>query len=299
MATALRPMNTGEILDRTFNLYRNNFPLFAGIALLPPALNLALNVSQLLTTQFASGINAVMINGLSSAGLFVVYLLGTIVAAAATVHAVSMVHLGQGTTIGASYRGIQPYFWRLVGLGALLVLLGVALALPFIVLLALSFGMREYAALFGALTALAVLAFIVLGIHFYARFSVSMSALVLEKVGAVQAMRRSMFLTKGASGRIWLMIILTGIIAFAVAFALEIPALLLLNTKIISLFTFRLLIALAGFIAGTVVGPISSISLVLIYYDQRIRKEAFDLQIMMDALGQTNPQQAISATPIG
>lgn len=299
MTTALRPMNTGEILDRTFNLYRNNFPLFAGIALLPPALNLALNVTQLITTQFASGINAVVISGLSSAGLFVVYLLGTIVAAAATVHAVSMVHLGQGTTIGASYRGIQPYFWRLVGLGVLLVLLGVALALPFIVLLALSFGMREYAALFGALTALAVLAFIVLGIHFYARFSVSMSALVLEKVGAVQAMRRSMFLTKGASGRIWLMIILTGIIAFAVAFALEIPVLLLLNAKIISLFTFRLLIALVSFIAGTVVGPVSSISLVLIYYDQRIRREAFDLQIMMDALGQTNPQQAISATPIG
>jgi hypothetical protein len=44
-------MNTGEILDRTFNLYRNNFMLFAGIAVLPPALYLALNVSQLIITQ--------------------------------------------------------------------------------------------------------------------------------------------------------------------------------------------------------------------------------------------------------
>jgi hypothetical protein len=36
--TPLRPMSTGEILDRTFNLYRNNFVLLAGIAVLPPAL---------------------------------------------------------------------------------------------------------------------------------------------------------------------------------------------------------------------------------------------------------------------
>jgi len=40
MTTPLRPMSTGEILDRTFNLYRNNFVLFAGIAVVPPALML-------------------------------------------------------------------------------------------------------------------------------------------------------------------------------------------------------------------------------------------------------------------
>src|SRR5262249_16845059 len=31
----LVPMNTGELLDRTFSLYRNNFLLFAGIMLFP------------------------------------------------------------------------------------------------------------------------------------------------------------------------------------------------------------------------------------------------------------------------
>jgi len=33
MNTALRPMSTGEVLDRTFNLYRNHFLLFSGIAI--------------------------------------------------------------------------------------------------------------------------------------------------------------------------------------------------------------------------------------------------------------------------
>ena len=46
MSTPLRPMSTGEILDRTFNLYRNNFVLFAGIAIVPPALMVALQLIQ-------------------------------------------------------------------------------------------------------------------------------------------------------------------------------------------------------------------------------------------------------------
>ena len=32
MATQLRPLSLGEVLDRTAELYRTNFPLFAGIA---------------------------------------------------------------------------------------------------------------------------------------------------------------------------------------------------------------------------------------------------------------------------
>ena len=56
-------------------------------------------------------------------------------------------------------------------------------------------------------------------------------------------------------------------------------------------------IYLAEFIGGTVAGPIATIALVLVYYDQRVRKEAFDLQMMMDALGQAVPQQAAAAPP--
>jgi hypothetical protein len=32
MSTALRPLSTGEVLDRTFVLYRKHFFLFTGIA---------------------------------------------------------------------------------------------------------------------------------------------------------------------------------------------------------------------------------------------------------------------------
>ncbi|MGD0956950.1 MAG: hypothetical protein ABR953_08975 [Candidatus Acidiferrales bacterium] len=40
----LRPLSLGEILDRTFSLYRRNFLLFLGITALPHLLILALNL---------------------------------------------------------------------------------------------------------------------------------------------------------------------------------------------------------------------------------------------------------------
>src|SRR5579859_2747686 len=47
MDLALRPMSTSQVLDRTFHLYRNNFVLFAGIALIAPALSLIAALLQL------------------------------------------------------------------------------------------------------------------------------------------------------------------------------------------------------------------------------------------------------------
>ena len=44
----LRPLNLGEVLDRTFTLYRRHFPLFVGISAIPQTLVLALNVISLL-----------------------------------------------------------------------------------------------------------------------------------------------------------------------------------------------------------------------------------------------------------
>ncbi|MGB0063314.1 MAG: hypothetical protein WBP85_02620, partial [Terracidiphilus sp.] len=47
MQAALRPMNLGEILDRTFEIYRKRFLLFIGIAALPAAAMLALHLADI------------------------------------------------------------------------------------------------------------------------------------------------------------------------------------------------------------------------------------------------------------
>ncbi len=49
-----------------------------------------------------------------------------------------------------------------------------------------------------------------------------------------------------------------------------------------------------SFIATTLVTPISTIALTVFYYDLRVRKEAFDLQMMMTTVD--NPGM-VAATP--
>jgi hypothetical protein len=47
----LRPLSLGEVLDRTFSLYRRHFPVFMGIAAIPHLLALALGLLQVLYIQ--------------------------------------------------------------------------------------------------------------------------------------------------------------------------------------------------------------------------------------------------------
>jgi hypothetical protein len=40
----------------------------------------------------------------------------------------------------------------------------------------------------------------------------------------------------------------------------------------------------AAFISQCLVGPLATIAFSLVYYDERVRKEAFDLQLMMTTI---------------
>ena len=51
METNLRPMSLGEILDRTAQIYRTNFLLFAGIAAIYAGIVLVLNLAQIGITE--------------------------------------------------------------------------------------------------------------------------------------------------------------------------------------------------------------------------------------------------------
>lgn len=302
MTTALRPMTTGELLDRTFNIYRNNFVLFAGIAILPPALQLILDIGRASLGLNPRGFVSPADLGnyfLILAMTLVVALVGSVLASAATVHAVSMVHLGKTTTIAESYRSIGHYFGRLLLLFLLIGLIMVGIIMLPTVPIIIAVTVPNMGIPFGILGALGSIAAIVLVIHYYARLSLSMASCVVEKVEAMDAIRRSNFLSKGATGRIWLIVILAGVIGGALSFALSAPIAAIATTSHMNFFTMTVLLACGQFIATTLATPIGTVSMVLIYYDQRVRKEAFDLQLMMDSLGQPGPGQAVTAAPIG
>jgi hypothetical protein len=48
---------------------------------------------------------------------------------------------------------------------------------------------------------------------------------------------------------------------------------------------------LAGFVINTLIGPMYSTGLTLFYYDQRVRREGFDVEWMMQAAGLSLPAE--------
>jgi hypothetical protein len=296
MTTPLRPMSTGELLDRTFNLYRKNFLLFVGIATVPPALMLLVNLIQAGMVAAPGHHKAVGVGLMAAGGIgmmvgAVAYLIGLAMAHAATVFAVSAVHLGRPTTINESYGRVKGRFGRVVWVIFQMGLRAFAPSVLLIILAAVAvpLGIKQIGGVAGALAGiivvLAIIGAIIAATVLYLRYSLAVPACVLEDIKATAAIRRSVSLSAGSRGQIFVIYFLMIVINYIVLFLFLFPAGLLAglvakgSPSVSTLFT-----GLAGFLAGALAGPIATIALSLVYYDQRVRKEAFDIQLMMAAL---------------
>jgi hypothetical protein len=314
-------MSTSQVLDRTFSLYRHNFLLFAGIAALPPALVLAGELLLISTSRYFStaaqtpaglgqSIMAAITLILGGIVIFVLWLVGYAMASGASVYAVSRVHLGHPTGIGECYRIIRPHTGSILGIVTILsvcvfVLLAVGAAWVVIpIVLSLRPGNSE-----GSLANVAAIAFgalvFVLAIGFTiflsAKLSLSVPACVLEKLGVFGSLKRSWTLATGTVWRLILVSILAAVIGGAVSGILSIPylvgiALVVTKKDPSLLFPFVVWQYIANFLAKTLAGPIATVAGALIYYDQRVRKEAFDLDLMMEAIGRPAPSPGAAAT---
>src|SRR5437660_3283703 len=282
MTTALRPMSTGEVLDRTFNLYRNNFQLFAGIATILSLLSL---VGALLLV-FMGGGALTATPDLRNPGAFVLlilawgigyllcYLVGYALSQGATIYAVSKVHLGQRTTIKESYNKIRPQLGSIIFIIFIVFLRIFGALLLAYILTALMVGAAIAS---GAGVIAAILGFCLLAgaavwmLSIACKYALAVPACLLEKVKGVAALRRSRELAQGSLFRIFIVLLMVFILNFIFSLALQwVGALALYSYALIG---WNLL---AGFVASTLSFPISNIAYSLFYYDQRIRKEAFD-----------------------
>jgi len=301
MITPLRPMSTGEILDRTFNLYRNNFLLFAGIAVLPPALALVVNLIQA-TMVATPGHPRAAGAGLTAAGGFGVmlgwlaYLVGLAVAHAATVFAVSAVHLERTTTIGESYGRVRGRYGRVVWV---LAQTWLRAFWPMVLILIAAFSVAAVvgkgggAAVGGLLGGLGFLVGGIVGLVLFLRYALAVPACVLEDIKASAAIKRSVTLSAGSRRQIFVIYFLMGVITYIVMFVFLIPATFLAALVAKGSPAIATLAAgLATFFAGALAGPIATIALSLVYFDQRVRKEAFDIQLMMAAVDGIPPPGA-------
>lgn len=307
----MRPMSTSQVLDRTFSLYRQNFLLFAGIAAVPPALLLlgqlgfiAAGSVTVLSRRPGLQIAGIVAAVLTAMVLFALWLIGYAVATGASVYAVTRVHLGHKTSIAEAYKLIFPSTGTVLGIvvleflavaGAVIAVMMV-LVIPLIVLGVVSPGRPPAAA--GLLAALAFLFLIplLIGLVLFltAKLSLAVPAAVVERLDVIDSLKRSWSLTNGSVLRLILVIVLAAIISFAFAAALSIPYFIGIALAVTSkdpsrLLPFVIWQYVADFISRSIAFPIATIAVTLIYYDERVRKEAFDLQLMMEAIGQPPP----------
>lgn len=266
----LRPLALGEILDRTFSLYRRHFLLFIGIAAIPHLLTLALQLVQILSLQHPVVIErggaprTVMIAsyglGVTMAvGLFTIILsvLVYLFSQGGTILAVTELYLGRQTSVLASLRRVWDDIGSLFGV---VVLNGLA-----------TFG--------------ALLLLVIPGIYVACRLLVCLPSALVEGRGPSESLSRSWELTRGYAGRAFIICLLyfvlaigvSGLIGAGLAFAIftarNDPAMLRMLLVLQQVF---------NALVNIVISPFLLIGTSVFYFDLRVRKEAFDLQFMMD-----------------
>jgi hypothetical protein len=314
MTTQLRPLSLGEILDRTAELYRNNFLLFAGTSAIFSSVMLFTQMLDLGADKLMGYPNVPSHLQWAVVTLSVLQMIVVLLAAGLSIAAfnrmVAWVHMGEPATIRSAVASVRPrvgrYLWLMTNVG-------MRAWSPVWVLYIIVFTMLFAVMPSGWLTNPSVMqqpnamdpkkilevgvAFLVLaplfigaavyGIFMSLRYSLSMPVCVVEEVAAGPAIKRSIELSKGSRGRIFVMGLLVYAIRTGLGLLLGFP-LIFFSIKHLGQPVPVWMLAItqvAGFLINTFIGPIYSTGLTLFYYDQRVRKEGYDIVWMMQAAG--------------
>ena len=282
--SALRPMGVGEILDIIFSLYRKHFLLFLGI----------------ITVYFLGGLLTYSLEGFlqdtylknlvaNHANMpFVLVSMGGVIVATAAIF------LEKHITSTDALKQTLRRFWHLLGGYLLWVTI---LVIPLIVtLLFLSSSITRGISSFLFIP----LVFAPFVIYFAVRWGFVFEVLLLEKTNVQNAFKRSSELVRGTWWRVFGLFVLIFLLSVAILYIFEISlGTIFILTKVAGGTDFKELIqwsvmeedlgssnlifyaimTCADLLLKTLIFPIWVIGIVLLYFDLRIRKEGFDLEM--------------------
>lgn len=273
--TSLQPMGFTDILDGMFSFYRSHFRLFLTIAVVYLALSFGVDLISvfLLETEATMGTGLVIL-------VFTVLIsiaVSTFVVAGLA-YASAHVYLGREITPGTALQRAWQRFWTYLGS---LILWSLAVGGLTVTIIGVPFA-----------------------IYFSVRWGLYALPVMLEGTTARNALRRSTELVKGSWWRVFGIMVSISLISFMIYFILEASSGFLLTWMGVSeaeapagfldtlrqlfiptpseigwfSYTIRRLISL---IIATFTMPISTIGSTLLYFDLRIRKEAYDLEMQV------------------
>ncbi|OYP17262.1 hypothetical protein CFC35_24435 [Streptomyces sp. FBKL.4005] len=303
----LRPLGVGEILDGAVSTMRTYWRTVLGIALAVAAvtdiclvlvegffLNDALAGAQLDSrTATPDDLYRALRDSMIGTGIVTVISAAAVIVATALLTTItSRAVLGKPVSAGEAWREARPQIPKLAGLLVLLGLITVGVivagALPGILVMVTGGSDAGGSALF----ALGILAGVVIAVWLAIRYYLAAPALMLERQGITKAMSRSAKLVRGAWWRVFGIQLLAWLIANIVSAIVTIPFALIgaavsgdgmdnfLGTSGERVgWAFLIIRGIGSLIGTTLTLPISAGVTVLLYIDQRIRREALDLEL--------------------
>jgi hypothetical protein len=305
----LRPMTVGDILDQSFTIYRKNFITLVGIvAVVHVPLLVVQIVGGLLfggqlfdrngSFAFTQTQSAVMLGG---AGLFLLSAIAGGIASVFETSALAVVVseylLGNAVKLRQAYgRALRQWpalLLTIVVVGGASLIIWLLLFIPLFLLIAVgalsdsNVGAGAAGTLIASLficllcTALPIL--FVLYYAAYVRLIFAPQAIVLEKLAGLDGLRRSWRLVEGSFWRVLginlALGLLVAIIGQGPIYVIAIMANLLPSPALVLAVN-----STAQSLLNVAVLPLQFSALTLLYYDLRIRREGFDLQLMAQQL---------------
>ena len=278
-AAGLRPLTFGEVIDVGIKIAQRNYVRLlkaCAIVVVPfIVLNALILVSASPSTSListdGSGTTTIDWTELAGSGLStIVTYIATAIATAAVVYTVARAYLGDqvsdpGTSVAFALRRIHSILW-------IQLLIGV----------------------FGGL---AMVALIVPGIWLIVSWTFAVSVLLVEDVRGMGALRRSFRLVRGSWWRVLGVVVIVSILGALVNGALgAIPTALVGRIAGDRSAATEIVRAVAGGVGLLVTLPFTAAVSVVLYLDQRVRKEAFDLELLARRIGVELPASA--AVPV-
>ncbi len=294
-APQLRPLGVGDIVDRVFALYRSRPLLFLAVAAVPYLLLFVLiagfglafagtllalagpladlgagRVPDLRGPVVATAIATAVVLAIVATVLAIVILSAQ---SAGLIAATSSLYLRRPLTAGGAFREGVRAAPRIIGASLLVFLIVVVLWVALAVVLVLA----NQAILF----ALGILFGFVAMTYIFASTLVAPVVATLEHAGPMTALRRSWWLSDGSRWRIiglqLLLLVLNAVIGALLS--------AVFLGSFISDVTLRTIVQqIANLVTNVAWAPVQWGTFAVLYYDLRVRREAFDLQLAAEAL---------------
>ena len=281
-AAALRPLGIGEILDVAVKIFTSRFgTMIRAVAVIVMPIAILTAVIQLSAapdeadfiqeTPTVQGTEEVEFDG----GEFAAFLAAILVAGLLSWIATQLATAACFKIASGAYLDEEPT-WRE----------------------SLSFAVHRLRPLLwlslltAVLLGLAFLACIVPGIYFYAAWGVATPVLLLEEVKGRKALKRSRQLVRGRWWSVALALFLGYLLASVLSFALG-AAFGVLTLAVESSAVDTLAQGVANTLAQVITTPFTAALVAVVYFDLRVRKEGFDIELLARGIGTGAPEGAV------